>query len=120
MMQAATTVHDERLLPEQFADLEKFAPYWAVNGHEARRYQRHDTTMEEVQRFYDTVYPRADEAMKYLEPLGLRELTGADRRLAQMILSLGQASMSVEVHRELRVPYSSWPNKLKILGDDVI
>jgi hypothetical protein len=110
----------ERLLPEQFSNLEPFAPYWAVNGHENRRYQRHDTNMAEVQRFYDAVYPRAEEALKYLDAFKLRDLEGPDRRLAQLILSLGQASMSVEVHRELRVPYSPWPNKLKILSDEII
>jgi hypothetical protein len=112
--------NSEGLLPEQFSELERFVSYWGVNGHEARRYQRYDTTMAEAQQFYDAVYPRADEAMTYLEPLGIRDLAGPDRRLAQMILSLAQVSMAVEAHKELRVPYSSWPNKLKILSDELI
>jgi hypothetical protein len=112
--------NNERLLPEAFSDLEPFVAYWAVEGQENRRYQRHDTTMAEIQRFYDAVYPRADEAMKFLEPFSLRDLAGPNRRLAQLVLSLGQASMAVEVHREARVPYSSWPNKLKILAEELI
>lgn len=119
-MMVLSAQEGDRLLPEQFSDLEPFVAYWAVEGHESRRYQRHDTTMAEIQRFYDAVYPRADEAMTYLEPLGLRDLTGADRRLAQLVLSLGQASMAVEVHHEARVPFSSWPNKVKILSDELI
>jgi hypothetical protein len=110
----------EKLLPEQFSELEPFVAYWASEGMEKRRHQRSDTTMDEIKRFYDAAYPRADEAMKYLEPFGLRDLAGPDRRLAQLILALGQVSMAVEVHREARVPYSPWPLGLKIISDDVI
>jgi hypothetical protein len=76
--------------------------------------------MEEIKRFYDAAYPRADEAMTYLTPLGLGDLVGPDRRLAQLILALGQVSMAVEVHREARVPYSPWPLNLTIISEDVI
>jgi hypothetical protein len=120
MMPSARQAGAEALLPEAFSDLEPFVSYWASEGFEKRRFQRSDTTMEEIQRFYDAVYPRAEAAMVYLEPLGIRDLAGPDRRLAQLILALGQASMAVEVHREVRVPYSPWPVDLKILADDIV
>jgi hypothetical protein len=119
-MQPSVQEGAEKLLPDQFSDLEPFVAYWASEGMEKRRHQRSDTTMEEIKRFYDAAYPRADEAMAYLEPLGLRDLKGPDRRLAQLILALGQVSMAVEVHREARVPYSPWPLNLKIIAEELI
>jgi hypothetical protein len=105
----------ERCLPAGFEDLEEFVPYWAVAGQDARRYQRSDTTMAEIERFYHTVYPRADAAMAYLEAFPLRDMPGPETRLMRLVLSLAQASMSIEIHGEARVANSPWPNEMKII-----
>jgi len=120
MMNRATVTAGERTLPAGFEALEEFAAYWAVAGQNERRYQRCDTTMEEIQRFYDAMYPRADEAMAYLEKFPLRDMPGPEARLMRMVLSLAQASMSVEIQGSARVPNAPWPDTVKILTTETL
>ena len=115
-----TIPRGERCLPEGFGDLEEFVPYWAVAGQNERRYQRCDTTFEEIKRYYDAVYPRADEAMAYLEKFPLRNMPGPEARLMRLVLSLAQASMAVEIQGEARVPKSPWPNTIRILTSETL
>ncbi|MFA7597363.1 MAG: hypothetical protein WCY92_13525 [Novosphingobium sp.] len=115
MRNMVTVPAGERCLPEGFEELEEFVPYWAVAGQDARRYQRSDTTMAEIERFYHAVYPRADAAMDHLEKFPLRDMPGPETRLKRLILSLAQASMSIEIHGEARVANSPWPNEMKII-----
>lgn len=110
----------ERCLPERFEELEEFVPYWAVAGQNERRFQRCDTSFDEIQRFYAAVYPRADEAMDYLEAFPLRSLPNPEARLMRLVLSLAQASMAVEILGEARVPSSHWPNTIKILSNETL
>ena len=120
MRNVVTIPAGERCLPAGFEDLEEFVPYWAVAGQNERRYQRSDTTMAEIKRFYDAVYPRADEAMDYLEAFPLREMPGPEARLMRLVLSLAQASMAVEILGEARVPRSPWPNTVKIISNETL
>ena len=110
-----TVPANERCLPQGFEELEEFVAYWAVAGQDARRYQRSDTTMDEIRRFYDAVYPRAEEALTYLDGFPLRAMPGPEQRLLRLVLSLAQASMAVEIHGQARVPDSPWPNEMAIL-----
>lgn len=120
MKNVATVPAGERCLPEGYEELEEFVAYWAVPGQDARRYQRCDTTMAEIQRFYDAVHPRADEAMDYLDQFPLRDMPGPETRLKHLILSLAQASMSIEIHGEARVASSPWPNEMKIITPEEV
>ena len=58
---------DELRLPEQFADLEPFAQTWALPTGSERYQRRLDSTMAEIQAFYDAVIARGEEALTYLE-----------------------------------------------------
>jgi hypothetical protein len=120
MKNVATVPAGERILPKGFEAIEEFASYWAVAGQNERRYQRCDTTFEEVQRFYNAVYPRADEAMTYLEKFPLRDMPGPEARLMRLVLSLAQASMAIEVQGAVRVPKAPWPDTVKILSSDTL
>ena len=49
----------DRLLPPEFSDLEPFAAAWCI-AHEPDRYaKRLASTMDEIQAFYDAVFPHA-------------------------------------------------------------
>ena len=120
MSKQVTVPASERCLPAGFEELQEFVPYWAVAGQNERRHQRCDTTFEEIQRFYDAVYPRADAAMDYLEDFPLRNMPGPEARLMRLVLSLAQASMAVEIFGEARVPNSHWPNTIKILSNETL
>lgn len=110
----------EAALPEGFLDLEPFVAHWAVAGQNERRFRRSEATLEEIQCFYEAVLPRADEAMEYLHQFPLRDMPAPERRLMQLVLSLAQASMAVEVHGAARVPKSPWPNSIRVLSDETL
>tara|TARA_R110000787_G_scaffold58117_16_gene132469 strand:- start:8125 stop:8487 length:363 start_codon:yes stop_codon:yes gene_type:complete len=116
----ATVPQGERALPHGFETLEPFVSYWAVAGQNERRYQRCDTTMEEVQRFYDAMLPHADQAMQYLADFPLRDIPGPEGRLMRLVLSLAQASMAVEIQESARVPNAPWPDTVRILTEETL
>ena len=116
----ATVPAGERALPAGFEELEPFVSYWAVAGQNERRHQRCDTTLEEIRRFYDAMLPRADAAMQYLEAFPLRQMPGPEARLMRLVLSLAQASMSIEIQGGARVPHAPWPDTVKILTEETL
>ena len=92
-------------LPPEFADLEPFAD-WSL-ATEAERYaKRLGSTMEEMQRFYDTAFPRLEEAMAHLDALDLTALPEDATRLLWLCYSLINVSFPVEVWAQPRVPDS--------------
>jgi hypothetical protein len=92
-------------LPPDFADLEPFAS-WSL-GSEAERYaKRLSTRMDELQAFYDTAFPRLEDAIGYLDQFELKALPEDAKRLLWLCYSLINASFPVEVWRQPRVPDS--------------
>lgn len=120
MRNVATVPPGEAPLPAGFETLEPFVSYWAVAGQNERRYQRCDTTMAEVRRFYDAMLPRADDAMRHLADFPLRDMPGPQARLMRLVLSLAQASMAVEIQGGARVPNAPWPDTVRILTEETL
>jgi len=94
------------LLPEQFAELESFAPTWCLATEGERYRQRLASTMAELQAFYDAAMPRADAAIAYCDTFPLDELPEDAEHLLQLVYSLVMVSFPVEVWRQPRVPES--------------
>jgi hypothetical protein len=92
-------------LPTEFADLEPFAD-WALETERQRYEKRLASTLDELQAFYDTAFPRFEEAMAYLDRLELGALPADARALLWLCYSLVNASFPVEVWRQPRVPDS--------------
>ena len=49
----------DALLPPQFSSVEPFAKRWCLASEPERYAQRLASTMEEMQAFYDALFPRA-------------------------------------------------------------
>ena len=62
------------LLPPEFAALEPFAREWCLASEPERYAKRLASTMDELQAFYDALFPRAQDAIAYLEKFPLHEL----------------------------------------------
>lgn len=120
MRNVATVPAGERALPKGFEELEPFVSYWAVAGQNERRFQRADTTFEEIKRFYDAMFPRADAAMTLLADYPLRDMPGPEARLMRLVLSLAQASMAIEIQGVARVPNTPWPDTVRILTEETL
>jgi hypothetical protein len=94
------------LLPDEFADVESFATTWALATERERYAARLSSTMDEMQAFYDAVFPRADAARKYLDQFPLDELPDDATRLLHLLYSLIVVSFAVECWKQPHVPDS--------------
>ena len=93
------------LLPADFADLEPYAD-WALPTEGARYAKRLDSSMDELQAFYDAAFPRLEAATSYLEQFGMDALPDDGKRLLWLFAALVTVSFPVEVWRQPRVPDS--------------
>ena len=92
-------------LPAAFADLEPFAE-WALPTERARYAKRIASSMDELQAFYDTAFPRLEAATAYLQNVDIDGIAEDDKRLLWLFSSLVTVSFPVEVWRQPRVPDS--------------
>ncbi|MEX5707770.1 hypothetical protein AB1484_05520 [Parafrankia sp. FMc6] len=91
------------LLPADFADLERFAATWCLPT-EAERYERRlASTMPEMEAFYDALFPRIAEALAYCDKFALDALPDDARRLLELVHSVINVAMCVEIWHQPRV-----------------
>ena len=91
--------------PPAFAELEPFAD-WALPTEAERYAKRLASTMDELQTFYDAVFPRLEDAIAYCDQFPLAEQPEDASHLLWLCYSLVNASFPVEVWRQARVPDS--------------
>jgi hypothetical protein len=91
------------LLPPRFADLERYAVTWCLATEAERWAQRLRSSMDELQAFYDAVFPRAEEAIAYCDEFPLDEMPEDAERLLRLVHSLLLISFAVEVWRQPEV-----------------
>ena len=94
----------DALLPPQFSSLEPFAKEWCLASEPERYAKRLASTMDEMQAFYDALFPRAEEAMTYLDKFPLDDLPDDAHRLLQLLYSLVMVSFPIEIWRQPRIP----------------
>jgi hypothetical protein len=92
-------------LPPDFADLEPFAD-WALPSERERYTKRLESTMEELQAFYDTAFPLLESNVERLRSIDLETISEAEQNLLWLFSSLVTVSFPVEVWRQPRVPES--------------
>jgi hypothetical protein len=94
----------EPLLPPEFSDLEPWVADWCLDSEPERYAKRLSSTMGEIQAFYDAVFPRAEEAIRYLEKLPLSDLPEDAFRLLKLLYSLILMSFPVEIWKQPYIP----------------
>ena len=92
------------MLPPEFSDLEPFARTWCLANEPERYAKRLASTMEEMQAFYDVCFPRAEQAIAYLDKFPVDELPDDARRLLHLLYSLIMVSFPVEIWRQPYIP----------------
>ncbi len=103
------------LLPAGFEGLSRFVPYWAGDTTNDRVAARSMASMEQIREFYDAIVDRADEALRYLDEMGIDNLTPDAGRLAKLVLAMGQAAVAIEVHGAPRAPGTEFPHGIKLV-----
>jgi hypothetical protein len=96
----------EKMLPPDFADLEPFASKWCLATERERFAARLASTMDEMQAFYDAMFPRAKAALEYCDQFPLDELPDDAVNLLHLLYSLVMVSFPVEVWRQPHIPDS--------------
>ena len=91
-------------LPKEFSDLEPWIEGWCFDSEPERYAKRLSSSMDEIQAFYDAVYPRAEEAIQYLDRLSLDDLPEDANRLLQLLYSLIIMSFAVEIWKQPYIP----------------
>lgn len=94
-----------RGLPSQFAELEPFSD-WILPSEYDRYGKRIDTSMEDLQAFYDAAFPRLEDGADYLKGVSLDGIADEDRNLLWLFSSLVTVSFPIEAWRQARVPDS--------------
>lgn len=102
-------------LPEGFEDLLPFVEKWAKETTEERMTVRAESSMEDIRDFYDTILPRADEAMTLIDQYPFDNLPADVACLCQLVLALGPCAMAVEVIGQPRVPRTPYPHGVELV-----
>lgn len=97
----------DALLPAPFSDLEPFVADWCLDGEPQRYAKRLASTMDEIQAFYDAIFPRAEAAIRHLEQFPLDDLPADALRLLKLLYSLIVISFPVEIWRQPGIPDTS-------------
>lgn len=92
------------LLPSEFAELEPFAEKWCLETERERWATRMSSSMEELQAFYDAIFPRVEESIAYCDTFPLDGLPDDAINLLRMIYSFVIVSFAVELWRQPYVP----------------
>ena len=97
----------EPLLPAEFSDLEPWVADWCLDSEPERYAKRLASSIDEIQAFYDAIFPRAEAAIVYLEKFPLDDLPDDAHRLLKLLYSLILMSFAVEIWKQPRIPDTS-------------
>jgi len=111
-MSEADTATDR--LPPQFAELQPFVDHWARPTTNERVAARSVLSQTEIRAFYDAMVPRLNDAIDYIDSVGLHALTPEADVLTRLVLGLGQASIAVEVHGAPIKPGTVFPHGIRV------
>ena len=92
-------------LPTEFADLEPFSD-WCLDSEPQRYQKRMNSSMAQMQAFYDAITPRAEDAIAYCDKFPLDDLPEDVTNLMHLLYSMIMVSFPVECWKQPRVPDS--------------
>jgi hypothetical protein len=92
-------------LPTEFADLEPFSD-WCLDSEPQRYQKRMNSSMAQMQAFYDAITPRAEDAIAYCDKFPLDDLPDDVTNLMHLLYSMIMVSFPVECWKQPRVPDS--------------
>ena len=104
---APTESCDETLvLPEPFAELVPFVERWCNTTMSDQYAARLNSSIEEMQPFYDAVKERIGAIRAYLDGIDFEDYTEADATLGCLAISWVPVAEAIEVFKQPRVPDS--------------
>jgi hypothetical protein len=101
-------------LPAAFAELEHFASGWALPSSDERMHKRMNSSMAEIQAFYDTMLTVTEGALAYLDQFELGAMPPSETRLFHLVLAGAEAALAVEVYRAPQLPLAPTESRVKV------
>jgi hypothetical protein len=96
------------LLPPEFSELEHLVADWSIEDGHQRYVKRVNSSMGEIRAFYDKVFPRAEEAVAFVDKFDYSEPLPDDvANLRNLLYSLITVSLAVELWKQPRVKHSA-------------
>jgi hypothetical protein len=92
-------------LPTEFADLESYLD-WDLATEPERYAKRLDSSMTELQAFYDAAFPRLNDVIAYCDQYPLDDRPEDALTLMHLMQSLVMVSFPIEAWKQPRVPDS--------------
>jgi hypothetical protein len=89
----------EEVLPAQFADLVPYVAEWSLEQERDRAVKRVSTDIEKLRRFHESVSPRMEAIIEYLNtlPNDPDALPGPDKRLFNLARMVMEASAPIDL-----------------------
>jgi hypothetical protein len=104
------------LLPEAFADLEKFAG-WILPTEGARMQKRRDSPLAELAALHQAMVSRLEAVLSHLNQFPLEALPEREERLLRLTFALAEVAPFVEQYRRTVLPELFDERRFVILHD---
>ena len=98
MFHSLESCRNHSLLPAPFADLDLLAEKWSLATQNQREACRRASTPAEIRRLYDTLLPRMDAILDYLNQFTLDNMPPEAQRLMYLTFSLAEVAPYVECY----------------------
>ena len=95
---------NDRKLPTQFAELERFTDKWDLPDTNSRYRARLSSSLDELRDFHDAVLPRGKEIITYLDGKRFSQYSQGDLSLARLMFALAIVAQAVEIYKSVAVP----------------
>jgi len=93
-------------LPAEFSELNEFVDNWCNPGMAEQYAARLDSSIPEMQPFYEAVKLRVQDIRDYLDQIAFEDYTEADAALGHLLIGWVPVAEAIEVFKQTRVPDS--------------
>lgn len=93
-------------LPAEFSELNQFVDQWCNPGMAEQYAARLNSSIPEMQPFYEAVKPRVEDIRDYLDQIPFGDYTEADAALGNLLIGWVPIAEAIEVFKQPRVPDS--------------
>lgn len=104
------------MLPEAFADLERFSG-WILPTEAERMQKRRDSRLEDLQALYDAMLPRLEAILSHLNKFPLDAMPEREERLLKLTYALAEVTPFVEQYHRTVLPELFDERRFVVLHD---
>ena len=105
-------------LPASFSDLQRFID-WALPTERERHDRRLSSTFNELRDYYNTLLPRMEAIVDYLNEYPLESMPEAEKKLLYLGLMFIESAVAVEMFKDPDIPDGLPAEQMEILSETV-